>query len=66
MTTDVIIGNIKNAYFLLWEVTELSGLTNQVASMVEYTPGYFLMFSTGHQGLYSDEATPSKEKKTTG
>ena len=29
--------------------------------MVEYTPGYFVMFSTEHQGLYSDEATPSKE-----
>lgn len=43
-------------------MTELSSLTNQIASMVEYTPGYFVMFSTGHQGLYSDEATPSKEK----
>lgn len=34
--------------------------------MVEYTPGYFLMFSTEHQGLYSDETTPSKEKKQLG
>ena len=32
--------------------------------MVEYTPGYFLMFSTEHQGLYNDEATPSKKKET--